>query len=121
MNAEAAQHFAEEWIEAWNTHDLDKILKHYSDDFEMSSPFIVQFSGERSGTLKGKRAIGNYWRSALSAIPDLRFELVDVLVGVNSVVLYYNGHRGKVAEVFHFGSDGLVSAAFANYTALNNS
>jgi ketosteroid isomerase-like protein len=29
-----AEAFASEWIEAWNSHDLDRILAHYSDDFE---------------------------------------------------------------------------------------
>ena len=33
-----AQAFADEWIEAWNSHDLDRILSHYSDDAELLSP-----------------------------------------------------------------------------------
>ncbi|HEX5049396.1 MAG TPA: nuclear transport factor 2 family protein, partial [Gammaproteobacteria bacterium] len=36
-----AQTFAHEWIDAWNSHDLDRILSHYADDFVMSSPRIV--------------------------------------------------------------------------------
>jgi ketosteroid isomerase-like protein len=38
MTAEFAAQFAEEWIAAWNSHDLDRILSHYADDFEMASP-----------------------------------------------------------------------------------
>ena len=70
-----AEHFANEWIDSWNSHDLDRILSHYTDDFEMSSPLIVQITGESSGTLKGKQAVGDYWAKALARIPDLRFEL----------------------------------------------
>ena len=33
-----AQAFAEEWIAAWSSHDLERILAQYTDDFEMSSP-----------------------------------------------------------------------------------
>jgi len=33
-----ADHFAAEWIAAWNSHDLERILSHYTDNFEMSSP-----------------------------------------------------------------------------------
>ena len=51
-----AEKFALDWIESWNSHDLDRILSHYSDQFEMSSPKIIQIAGEPSGTLKGKRA-----------------------------------------------------------------
>src|SRR5262245_31681453 len=98
-----AEDFARDWIDSWNSHDLDRILAHYSDQFEMSSPVIIQIAGEPSGTLKGKDAVGAYWAKALSLIPDLRFELVTTLIGVNSITLYYKGTPGLSAEVFHFG------------------
>lgn len=111
-----AENFAADWIDAWNSHDLERILAHYADDFEMSSPVIVQIAGEPSGTLRGKVAVGDYWRKALGLIPDLRFELISVLVGVGSVTLYYKGARGRLAaEVFYFGPDGKVVRAFAHY------
>lgn len=59
-------HFAADWIDSWNKHDLGRILSHYADDFEMSSPVIVKVVGEPSGTLKGKEAVGAYWASGLS-------------------------------------------------------
>lgn len=101
-----AGHFAADWIEAWNTHDLKRILLHYTDDFEMSSPLIKKITGEPSGTLKGKAAVGAYWATALQLIPNLHFELVTTLFGVNSITLYYEGHRGLSAEVFHFTPEG---------------
>lgn len=110
-----ARHFAEEWIAAWNSHDLNRILSHYAEDFEMSSPVIVAIAGEPSGTLKGKERVGAYWATALQRMPDLRFELLTTLVGVNSVTLYYKGPRGLAAEVFHFGADQKVVKAFAHY------
>ena len=55
-----AEHFARDWIDSWNSHDLERILSHYSDQFEMSSPVIIQVAGEPSGTLKGKDAVGAY-------------------------------------------------------------
>ena len=117
MDKAFAERFAADWIESWNAHDLGRILSHYADDFEMSSPFIIQIAGEPSGTLKGKEAVGAYWSKALSLIPDLRFELVTTLIGVNSITLYYKGARGLSAEVFHFGPDQKVSRAYAHYAA----
>jgi hypothetical protein len=116
-----ANHFAANWIESWNTHNLDRILSHYTDDFEMYSPVIIRVSGEISGILKGKKAVSLYWAKALQVIPDLYFELIDILVGVNSITLYYNGARGLSAEVFHFNSEGKVMRAYAHYSnaALN--
>jgi hypothetical protein len=110
-----AEHFAAEWIDAWNRHDIDRILAHYTDDFEMSSPVIVKIAGEPSGRLKGKEAVGSYWRKALELLPDLHFDLLATLVGVNSITLYYNGVRGPSAEVFHFDEGRKVAKAFAHY------
>lgn len=42
IDKEFAEHFARDWIDSWNSHDLDRILAHYSDQFEMSSPVIIQ-------------------------------------------------------------------------------
>jgi hypothetical protein len=38
ISRDFAERFAEEWIAAWNAHDLPRILSHYEDDFEMPSP-----------------------------------------------------------------------------------
>jgi ketosteroid isomerase-like protein len=110
-----AEHFAAEWIAAWNARDLKRILAHYSDDFAMSSPLIVRIAGEPSGKLHGKKAIGAYWTKALSLSPKLRFELVNTLVGANSITLYYKNQHRLAAEVFVFGPDKKVTEAFAHY------
>jgi len=73
MNNEFALKFGKSWVEAWNSHDLNKILSHYTDDFEMTSPVIKQLTKEQSGSLKGKEAIRNYWAKALEMHPDLKF------------------------------------------------
>ncbi len=111
-----AERFAAEWVEAWNAHDLDRVLSPYADDFEMSSPYIVQMAGEPSGTLRGKAAVGAYWNRALELIPDLKFELLKVFAGTNSITLHYKEARGSLAaEVLHFGPDRKVVKAFAHY------
>jgi ketosteroid isomerase-like protein len=115
LSKEFADRFAAEWIAAWNARDLDRILAHYAEDFEMSSPYIVQLLGELSGTFRGKAAVGRYWQRALERAPALHFELADTLVGVDSLTLYYRGPRGMAAEVLRFNAAGLVSQASAHY------
>ena len=118
MDNKFATDFAAEWIAAWNAHDLPRVLSHYTEDFEMSSPKIVQIAKEPSGRLVGKSAVAAYWATALAQIPDLHFELLAVLSGVDSVVLHYRRVRGqRAAEVFYFNSAGLVHRACANYEA----
>lgn len=117
LNTSFAEHFAKEWIDSWNSHDLERILSHYTDDFEMSSPLIATVAGEPSGVLKGKEAIGAYWSKALAKFPNLKFELEGVYVGAVSIILTYtNVTRGvKAAEVFYFNEDGKVYRASGNY------
>jgi len=117
MDTTFAERFGREWVAAWNSHDLEHILGHYDDDFEMSSPIIIALAGEPSGKLRGKPAVRAYWAKALEKSPDLHFELLTVLAGVNSVTVYYRGPRGLVAEVLHFGPSGKVATAFAHYAA----
>jgi ketosteroid isomerase-like protein len=115
IDSQLANEFANHWVEAWNSHDLDAILSHYTDDFEMSSPVIVGTMNEPSGKLKGKEIIRAYWSKALAKYPDLYFEKLHVLVGVGSVTIIYNGVRGLSAEVFHFNNQAKVYAAYAHY------
>lgn len=110
------ERFAEAWIDAWNSHDLDRILAHYAEDFEFSSPKIIELMGEPRGRLVGKAAIRPYWARALARNPALRFELLSVLAGVGSLVLYYRGAQGRLAaEVFEFDEHGVVRRSAAHY------
>jgi hypothetical protein len=116
ITREQADHFAAEWVAAWNARDLPRVLAHYTDDFEMASPRIIDIAGEPSGVLRGKAAVGAYWAKALTLVPDLRFELCATFVGAESVALHYRNQAGRfVVEVFHFGEGGKVARAAAHY------
>ncbi|HTS19620.1 MAG TPA: nuclear transport factor 2 family protein [Verrucomicrobiae bacterium] len=114
-----AQQFAREWIEAWNSHDLDRILSHYTDDFEMTSPRIIDVVGEPTGKLKGKDRVRAYWQRALAKNPDLRFELIEVLWSIDTICIYYQSVRGLHAvEWLRIGSEGKAVNAAAHYNDL---
>jgi ketosteroid isomerase-like protein len=114
-----AEKFAEAWIKSWNSHDLEDILAHYSNDIEITTPMIKLAAGIESGSLQGKEQVRAYWEKALSKIPDLHFELVDVTSGVDSVALYYKSIMNKMAiEVMFFDQNGLVNKMIAHYTDL---
>ena len=115
IDRQFAAQFADEWIASWNSHDLDRILAHYSDDFVFSGPFVSRVSGVASGVLHGKDAVRQYWMRALALVPDLRFELVDVLLGIDSIVLCYRNRQGLLnAESFEFGPDRLAFRSAAH-------
>jgi len=109
--------FAKKWVSAWNDADLERILSHYTDDFEMASPLIRERMGVASGRLKGKAAVRPYWALGLAGDPPLRFELLDVLAGMDVVAISYrSATRGRrVIERLQFNEAGLVTRAEALY------
>jgi len=115
MKNQFTHDFTLAWIDAWNSHDLDKIMAHYAENFEMSSPVIKQIMDKENGKLKGKKEVRAYWEKALNMNPELHFELIKSFSGANSVVIHYKGHRGFSAETFFFNDEGQVISAHAHY------
>ncbi len=104
--------FAEDWEAAWNAHDLDRILAHYSVDVVFRSQKAMQLTGR--GEIHGRDALRAYWSAALEQQPGLSFIVVDVLRGHGMVViLYRNQHDTLAAETLRFGPDGFVVEASA--------
>ena len=116
LTPEFVQEFAAAWFRDWNSHDLPAVLAHYTEDFEMSSSYIVQIAGEASGKLKGKKNVGAYWEKGLERFPELHFEPIAILGGVDSITLHYRGANARLsAEVFFFNAEGQVEKSFAHY------
>jgi ketosteroid isomerase-like protein len=106
---------ASEWREAFNSHDLDRILALYSDDIVFKSPRVRTISGVESGVLEGKSAVRDYWRRLLERRPNLECVVGHVFVGVDSVALEYRFPSGLHGiEFMTVGSDGLVTFAVGN-------
>ena len=116
LTGKVANEFADHWVKAWNSHDLDEIMFHYSTDIVLVSPVAAKLLNDPSGMVKGKEALRAYFRRGLEAYPNLKFELIDVLWGVSSVVLYYVNQKGtKTGELMEMDSDVKVTRVVANY------
>jgi hypothetical protein len=104
--------FSKEWIDSWNSHDIETILSHYSDDFSLKSPAVLKVLGTGTGELKGKDAIAAYWKMALSKFPQLHFELISCYEGINCLAIHYKGINDTlVVELMQLNKDGKVSSA----------
>jgi ketosteroid isomerase-like protein len=116
LQAPFARAFAHDWIEAWNSHDLERVLSHYDDDVLLTSPVALKLlNGD--GTVRGKTALREYFIRGLQAFPDLRFDLIDTLWGTDTIVIHYiNNVRGnKTAEVMLLNPAGKIQRVWANY------
>ena len=117
LTREAGERVADEWIAAWNAHDLPRVLAHYADDFEMASPKIARVTGEPSGRAARQardcRVLGE--GDAVLA-PGLHFEKLGVYVGSRSVAIHYRNHEAKlVVEVLELDAAGRIVRAAAHY------
>lgn len=116
LTKDLAYTLAEHWVQAWNAHDLDEIMSHYEEDVVLVSPVAAKILNNPSGTVKGKEALREYFKKGLEVYPELKFELVDVMWGLSSVVLYYINQKGtKTGEFMEVGSTGRVTRVVANY------
>ena len=116
MDYTEAQAFAEQWVRDWNAHDIDALLRHFTDDVVFTSPVAMRLFGG-DGVMRGKEALRAYWSDGIKLIPDLHFEVLGVYAGISTVVINYrNQVGGMVCEVLTF--DGpLVSQGHGAYLA----
>ena len=83
---------------AWNAHDLERVLQHFSEDVIFTSPHARQLLDGCDGVVRGKEGLRRYWQEGLRQIADLRFELLGVYVGTNTIVINYRNQRGGLAS-----------------------
>jgi hypothetical protein len=61
--------------------------------------------------------LGAYFLRGLQAYSELHFDLIDVLWGLETIVVYYrnNVRQGKAAEVMQVTAAGKIRRVWANY------
>ncbi len=92
------------------------MLQHFADDVIFRSPVAARVIAGTDGVIRGKDALRDYWVHALGLVPDLRFELVGVYTGIDSIVINYRNQRGGlVNEVLLFDDNGLVKQGHGTY------
>ena len=115
MDHAAATEYAERWKRDWNAHDLAALLSHFTEDVVFTSPIAAQVMPDCDGTLRGKRALSEYWSEGLRRIPDLHFELDNVYAGVDAVVINYRNHVGNLVNEVLIFDGALVREGHATY------
>lgn len=117
MTKEQAETFARDWIDSFNSHDIDAILAHYAEELEFYSPFIQLLGFNDTGKITNREDLRKYFLIGLKTYPDLNFKLHNVFAGINSCVLYYTSVNGRfAAEVFCVNNSGKAVTVYCNYT-----
>jgi ketosteroid isomerase-like protein len=95
--------FVDDWLRAWNDHDVEAVLAHFHDDVVFSSPVASRVLPETGGVVLGKATLREYWMTALRLLPGLHFDVIGVYRGESLLVINYRNERGGlVNEVLMF-------------------
>ncbi len=115
ITREKAEQFANDWVSAWNSHDIDKIIGHYDKDIVLTSPIASKLLGGPKVT--GIEAVRGYFLKGLDAYPNLHFEILDVLCGEESIILYYKNQNGIMAgEFMRLNDEYKIVEMYAHYS-----
>ena len=110
-----------QWINAWNSKDIDTILSLYSDNIEFSSPKIKKLlSDYKSNTINNKNDLKIYFSIGLKKFPNLKFEPVDFVIKDNIIILEYIAYlndliKWSVLEKFELDENGKVMKSSVYY------
>ncbi len=100
MDRETAERIAQQWLDAWNSHDVDAVVAHFADDVVVTSPVAAALGVAPEGKVRGREAVRDYYKQGLAANPALHFELETVLAGVDGLTVLYHNTRGQqVGEI----------------------
>jgi ketosteroid isomerase-like protein len=118
MESDFAHRFTDEWLDAWNTHDIDAILSHFHDDVVFTSSLAQRIVDDSNGYVRGKDDLRKYWTEGLRRSDDLHFTLEGIYVGVDTLVINYRNQADRrVNEVLVF-EGALVIEGHGTYEAL---
>lgn len=113
MNSLQNKQIANTWFEAFNEHDLEKLLALYGDNAEHFSPKLKIRMPETQGLIKGKAALRAWWKDAFDRLPSLNYEVKKLTADEEQVFMEYirhvNGEEDlRVGEVLEIKNGRIV-------------
>jgi ketosteroid isomerase-like protein len=115
MKPEENNTIALKWFEAFNTHDLEKLLSLYHNNARHYSPKLKIRQPETNGLVSGKAALRAWWKDAFERIPSLQYTVTSLTTNNERVFMEYirkaDGEQDMlVAEVLET-ENGLITAS----------
>ena len=92
MTAEKNKQIALTWFEAFNEHNLEKLLSLYDENAQHYSPKLKIRQPETQGLIKGKSALRAWWQDAFDRLPTLRYEVKKLTADEEQVFMEYTRH-----------------------------
>ncbi len=115
MSAEKNLSIAMLWLEAFNAHNLEKLVSLYEDEAVHFSPKLKLRHPETKGLVIGKDALRLWWKDAFDRLPTLNYKVTSLTSNADRVFMEYlrtvaNEDHLMVAEVLEI-KDGRIIAS----------
>jgi hypothetical protein len=108
---------AKNWIAAWNAHDLEAILSHYTPDVVFEVQTAKTRWNKEDGKLHGIDELRRHFEFGLARAPNLHFELEQVFTAPSGYsVLYTRENGNRVIDCVTLDNAGRVVRATAYYS-----
>lgn len=108
-------HIAHRWFEAFNAHDLEKLLSLYDDHAQHFSPKLKIRQPETNGLVTGKDALRAWWQDAFERLPSLHYKVTSLTANDDRVFMEYIRQVGSepdmlVAEVLEVKNGSIIAS-----------
>jgi limonene-1,2-epoxide hydrolase len=92
MSADLNKQIALNWFEAFNEHNLEKLLLLYDAAAQHYSPKLKVRSPETKGLIEGKEALREWWADSFNRLPSLNYEVLKLTADSEQVFMEYIRH-----------------------------
>ncbi len=115
MSAEKNLSIAMLWFEAFNAHNLEKLLSLYDEEAQHFSPKLKIRHPETNGLVTGKEALRTWWKDAFERLPSLHYKVTSLTSNQDRVFMEYirtveNENDMPVAEVLEINENRIIAS-----------
>lgn len=115
MTPEKNLSIAHLWFEAFNAHNLEKLLSLYDEDAQHYSPKLKIRLPETKGLVTGKEALRSWWKDSFDRLPTLHYKVTSLTSNSDRVFMEYirtvdDEEEMLVAEILEI-RDGKIIAS----------
>lgn len=115
MSTEKNLSIAHLWFEAFNAHNLEKLLSLYDDEAQHFSPKLKIRHPETNGLVIGKNALRNWWQDAFERLPTLNYKVTSLTSNDDRVFMEYirtvaDEENMLVAEVLEIKEGKIIAS-----------
>lgn len=89
MNTQKNLSIAHLWFEAFNAHNLDKLLSLYDVNASHYSPKLKIKHPETNGLITGQKALKTWWQEAFDRLPTLQYKVTSLTANNDRVFMEY--------------------------------